>query len=71
MVVRHKVRLSYISRTVQPRITEVYKNLHAGLVDNHTGYDITIDFRSDVIDVRKTVENVASDGFRWNFARRV
>ena len=34
----------------------------------HTGYDITNYFRSEVI-ATKTVENAASDGFRCNFSR--
>ena len=38
---------------------------------NHTGYYVTIYFRWEVIDVRKTVENAASDGFRWNFSKNV
>ena len=99
-------------------------NLHTGRVYNHTGYNVTIYFRSKVIDVRKmaenahrrlrlcmsrelfeleslnfivtstpnyppcaldiislttsgrnlspkTVENEASDVFRWNFSRKV
>ena len=32
-------------------------------------YDVIIYFRSEVI--VKYVENVASDGFRWNFSRMV
>ena len=35
-------------------------------VDNNTGHDVTIYFRSEVIDVRKTAENDASDGFGSN-----
>ena len=38
-------------------------NLYTGLVYNHTGYDVTDYFRSAVIEVKKTVENAASDGF--------
>ena len=39
------------------------KNLHTGRFYNRTGYEVTIYFRSEVIDVRKTSENDASDGF--------
>ena len=35
---------------------------------NHTGYDVTDHFRMAVIEVQKTVENVALDGFRWNLS---
>ena len=38
---------------------------------NHTGYDVTDYFRFTVIGVQKTVENDASDDFRWNFMRKV
>ena len=57
------MRKSYISGTVQPRITKFYTILHTHRVDNHTGYDVTICFRSEVIDVRKRADNDASDGF--------
>ena len=38
-------------------------NLHTDRVYNRTGYDDTIYFRSEVIGVRKTSENYASDVF--------
>ena len=63
VVVRHNVRQSYISRTVWTRITKCYTNLHIGQFYNHTRYDITIYIRPEVIDVRKTAENYACDGF--------
>ena len=34
------------------------------------GYDVTNYFRSEAT-AKKTVENAASDGLRWNFSRRV
>ena len=40
-------------------------------VYNHSGYDVTSYFRSEVIDILKTVENAASDGFGWNFSTKV
>ena len=43
------LRQSYISRTVWPRITKFYTNLHTGRVYNHTGYDVTSYFWSEVI----------------------
>ena len=53
VVVLHKVRQSYISRTVWPRVSKFYMNLH-----NHTGqvysrarYDVNNYFLSEVINV--------------------
>jgi len=75
-----KVSQSYISRTVWPRITKFHLNLHAPGVYNSTGYDVTMCFRSEVIDVRKGAENDASDGFkgldalafaRWPFIKKL
>ena len=40
-------RHSYISRTLWPRITKFYANLHTRRVYNHTGYDVTNYFRSE------------------------
>ena len=42
-------------------ITKLYTKLHTGRVYNHTGYDVTIYFLSEVIGVRRTAENDASD----------
>ena len=56
-VVRNKVRQSYISRTVRPRIIKFCANLCTRLVHNHTGYDVTMYFRSEVIEHRKTADN--------------
>ena len=44
IVVRHKVRQSYVSTTVWPTITKFCANLYTGLVFNHTGYDVNIFF---------------------------
>ena len=38
------------------------------LVNGHTEYDITSNFRSAFIEVRKPAENAASDGFGSNFS---
>ena len=38
-------------------------NLHTRRVYGHTGYDVTDYFRLAVIEVPKTVENAAPDGF--------
>ena len=38
----YKVRQSYISRTVWPRIIKFCMNLHTRRVYNHTGYDVTM-----------------------------
>ena len=40
--------------------------IHADLIYSHAGYDVTSYFRSAFIEVRKTVENAASDGFGSN-----
>ena len=44
-------------------------DLHTGRVYNHAGYDVTDYFRLAVIEVKKTDENAASDGFGWHFER--
>ena len=54
-----------MSKTVWPRITNFYRDIHTDIVYSHTGYDIIIYFQS------KTVENTTSDGFGWNTSRRV
>ena len=41
--------------------------MHADIIYSHIGYDVTNYFRSAFIEVRKTTENVASDGVRSNF----
>ena len=43
------LRQSCISRTVRPRITKFYTNLQIRRIYNHTGYDFTSYFRSEVI----------------------
>ena len=53
----YKVRQSQISRTVWPRIAQFYGNLQTYRAYNNAGYDITMYFRPEVIDVRKTTEN--------------
>ena len=37
----YKVRQSYLSRTVWPRIAKFYRHIHAELPDIYTGYDVT------------------------------
>ena len=37
---------------------------------HHVGYDVTNYFLSEFI-LKKTVENPTSDGFRWNFLRKL
>ena len=68
--VRHKVSCSNISITVRPRITKFYTDFLANLLFSHTWYDIPNSFRSIRSEVmaRKTVENVASYDFGWNFS---
>ena len=45
--------------------------IYTNVLNSHTGYNVTDYFRLAVIKVHKTVENVASDGFRWNIFRQV
>ena len=63
VVVRHKVRQSYIIRTVRPRIAKFYRSLHNRRDYNHTGYDVTDYFRLSVIEVQRSVKNSTTDGF--------
>ena len=41
--------------------------IRADLGNGHTAYDVTDYFRSAFIEVRKTAENAATDGFGSNF----
>ena len=45
----HEVRQSYVLRTVSPRITKFYTDIHASLLYTHTGYDLIKYFMSEVI----------------------
>ena len=60
---RHKMRQSYISRTVWRRITEFYVNINTGQLYNQTQQDITSYFQSESVDVPKMAENDACEGF--------
>ena len=62
IVVRHKVRQSYISRTVWPRNTKIYTTLHTGRLYYNTGYDLTDYFRLAVIEVK-------INGRKWRLRR--
>ena len=62
--VRHRVRQSFISRTVWHRITNFYTNIHADLLDSHTGYDAISVYTSS----KETAQNAASDGFGSGFS---
>ena len=44
--VRHEISSSNVSKTVWPRITKYYRDNHTDMVDNQTGYDVIIYFRS-------------------------
>ena len=70
VVVHHTVRPSNISRTVCPRITTFYVDIHADQFHSHTGYDVTSYFQSEDI-TKKSFENAASDGFGWYFSRTI
>ena len=47
--VRHKIGSSNSSKTVWPKITTFYNDIHTDIVYSHTGYDVTIYFRLEVI----------------------
>ena len=47
--VRHEISSSNISKTVRPRITKFYGDIHTDIVYSHTGYDVIIYFQSEVI----------------------
>ena len=52
-------------------LTQIHKILHdirADIVYSHTGYDVTRNFRSAFIEVRKTAQNAAFDGFGSKFS---
>ena len=68
---RHKVRQSYVSRTVWHRISKFYTDIQTEVLYSHTRYDVTSCFRSAFIEVRKMLENVATGGFRSNIWRTV
>ena len=57
---------SYISRNGWHRITKFYKSIHTGRVYNHTGYDITSYFLSEVTDVRNMAEMTPPTASTWN-----
>ena len=46
-----------------------YGNLHTRRIYNHTGYDVTIYFWSEVIDVRERAENDALGGYNLDSAK--
>ena len=47
--------------------------IHADVLNSHTGYDVTSLNTSgwQLSKFKKRVENAASDGFGWNFSRKV
>ena len=68
----YRVRQSYISRTVWPRITEFYRHIHADLPNIGTGYDATNCFRSEATEnkLSKMPLQTASGGIsRQRFMR--
>ena len=56
--VRHKLRQSYISRTVWPSTTKFNMNLHAGRIYSHTRYDITRYYKLQLNTAQKCVKRV-------------
>ena len=63
------------SRTVWPRITIFYADIHTDLLNSHTWYDDFMNyFLSEVVMKKKYLESAASGGFEsnfvaWHFAR--
>ena len=60
------------SKSVLPRITKFYTNIHIirSWSTDTPDIDVVIHFQSEVI-AKKTVENTATDGFGLNFSRTV
>ena len=54
--VRHENSPSNSSRTVLPRITNFYVDIHTDIFYSHIGYDVIIYFRSEVIAKKKLSE---------------
>ena len=62
--VNHKVSDSNISRTISPRITKFYTDIHTNLLNSHNGYGVSSYFQSAFIEVRKeTAEHASSVRF--------
>ena len=58
------------SQTIRHCLTQTQQMLHRHLyrpIYSHVRYDVTNYFRSPFIEVRKTADNAASDGFWSNF----
>ena len=53
--VRHEIISSNISKTVWPIITKFYEDTHTDIVISHTGYDVIIYFRSEVIGEKQSI----------------
>ena len=67
----HNVSGSNISKTVWPRNTKFYRHIRTDLLYSRTGYDVTSYFRSDVVAKKPSRLNSSSDGFGWNFSRKL
>ena len=62
VVVYHKVSVSNTPRTVWPRITKFYTDIHTDILCCCTEYDVTNYLWSKVV-AKQNVKNAASDGF--------
>ena len=49
MFVRREINSSNMSKTIWPRITKFYRDIHTNIVYSHTGYEAIIYFRSKII----------------------
>ena len=56
---------------LRPRITKIDTYIHYDELNSNTGYDVTDSSRLEVIEVQKTVENAATDGYWWNLSKTV
>ena len=52
-IVHYKLRVLNVSRTVRPRITKFYKDIHTDLVHSHIEYDVISYF---LLEARKTLK---------------
>ena len=50
------------------QIHQCRTDIHADILNSHTGYEVISYFRSAFVEVRKKAENATSDGFRPNFS---
>ena len=67
--VRHEISSWNIWKTIWPRITKFYRHIHTDILYSHTGYDVTIYFRSEAI--RENSRKYRLRRLRGDFSRTV